>query len=77
MKKKEFKDFKTKTEAEFRKELKAQREKLENLRFDLAAGKVKNIRELRHVKENIAQILTILSEISSRAKGAEISVTKR
>ncbi len=68
MKKKEFKNFKTKTEAEFQKELKARRERLENLRFDLAAGKVKNIREIRHVKEDIAQILTLLRAVPKAEK---------
>jgi large subunit ribosomal protein L29 len=77
MKKKELQNFKTKPELELKKSLNDQREKLENLSFDLAAGKVKNIREIRHLKKDIAQILTLLSEISSRAKGAEISVTKR
>jgi len=60
MKKKELKDFKAKPEAELRKNLNDQREKLENLSFDLAAGKVKNIREIRHLKKDIAQILTLL-----------------
>lgn len=36
------------------------REKLRQLRFDLAAGKVKNVREIRMVKKEIAQILTLL-----------------
>ena len=60
MKKKELQNFKMKPEAELRKNLNDQREKLENLSFDLAAGKVKNIREIRHVKKNVAQILTLL-----------------
>ncbi len=63
MKKKELQNFKTKPESELQKDLKIQREKLENLSFDLAAGKVKNIREIRHLRKNIAQILTILSDI--------------
>ena len=60
MKKKELQNFKTKPEAELQKELKTNRDKLENLSFDLAAGKVKNIREIRHLKKAVAQILTIL-----------------
>ncbi len=60
MKKKELENFKTKPVAELKKDLAAQREKLENLSFDLAAGKVKNIREIRHLRKDIAQILTLL-----------------
>jgi len=60
MKKRELQNFKTKPEAELKKDLGLQREKLENLSFDLAAGKVKNIREIRHLKKDIAQILTLL-----------------
>lgn len=36
----------------------------ETLQFDLAAGKVKNIREIRDVKRSIAQLKTLLSERS-------------
>lgn len=35
-------------------------EKLRQLRFDLASGKIKNIREIRGTKKDIARILTIL-----------------
>ncbi|MEK7651269.1 MAG: 50S ribosomal protein L29 [Patescibacteria group bacterium] len=62
MKKKELQNFKTKPSAELQKEIREQREKLEGLSFDLAAGKVKNIREIRHLKKNIAQILTLLKQ---------------
>lgn len=37
-------------------------EKLRKLRFDLASGKVKNIREIRRLRKDIARILTILRE---------------
>lgn len=36
------------------------REKLRQLRFDLASGKVKNVREIRKIKKDIARILTLL-----------------
>jgi len=36
------------------------REKLRALRFNLAAGKVKNVREIREIKKDIARILTLL-----------------
>ncbi len=60
MKLKEFKNFKTKPLPELEKELKAREEKLSQLRFDLAAGKVKNIREIRHLRKDISQILTLI-----------------
>ena len=60
MKLKDFKNFKTKSAPELRQELKTREEKLAQLRFDLAAGKVKNIREIRHIKKDIAQILTLI-----------------
>ncbi|OHB22313.1 MAG: 50S ribosomal protein L29 [Parcubacteria group bacterium RIFCSPLOWO2_01_FULL_48_18] len=46
------------------------KERLRVLRFDLAAGKVKNVREIRSVKKDIARILT---EIRSRNKKQEAS----
>jgi ribosomal protein L29 len=64
MKKKEFEDLKNKPAEELRKFLRELQERKETLSFDLAQGKVKNIQELRNVKKSIAQILTILSEIS-------------
>tara|TARA_Y100000310_G_scaffold33609_1_gene31777 strand:- start:1228 stop:1413 length:186 start_codon:yes stop_codon:yes gene_type:complete len=36
------------------------KEKGRDLRFQLAAGKVKNVREIRRTKKNIAQISTVL-----------------
>ncbi len=38
------------------------RAKLLDLKFDLSAGKVKNVREIRKVKKDIARILTVLRE---------------
>ena len=45
---------------ELQKMVKESRERLRILRFDLASGKVKNVREVRKVKKDIARILTIL-----------------
>ncbi len=36
------------------------RHKLSQLRFDMTAGKVKNIREVRNTKKTIARILTFM-----------------
>jgi len=38
------------------------REKLRQLRFDLVSGKVKNIREIRMGRKEIARILTIFNK---------------
>jgi ribosomal protein L29 len=62
MKKKSFQEIKNKSAAELQKDLAGQRERLRVLKFDLAAGKVKNIREIRVVKKSIAQILTIICQ---------------
>jgi large subunit ribosomal protein L29 len=41
------------------------REKVRQLRFGLSQKKVKNIREIREVKKDIARILTILKNIKT------------
>jgi large subunit ribosomal protein L29 len=64
MKKKELIEFKSKSPEELRKILNELQERKETLRFDLAQGKIKNVRELRNIKKSIAQIMTILSDFS-------------
>ncbi|HXK32274.1 MAG TPA: 50S ribosomal protein L29 [Candidatus Paceibacterota bacterium] len=51
-----------KPKEELQKILRDNREKTRQLRFDLAAGKVKNVREIRRIKKEISQILTILAK---------------
>ena len=53
-------ELRQKSESELQKILSDNREKLRQLRFDLAAGKVKNVREIRKIKKDIARILTML-----------------
>ncbi|MBI2038429.1 MAG: 50S ribosomal protein L29 [Candidatus Nealsonbacteria bacterium] len=53
-------ELKQKSKGELAKILQDDREKLQQLRFDLSAGKVKNVREIRQTKKNIARILTLL-----------------
>lgn len=60
MKKKDYILYIEKPIDELKKELHDFREKLLLLQFDLAKGKVKNIREIKFIKKSIAQILTIL-----------------
>ncbi|MBI2625317.1 MAG: 50S ribosomal protein L29 [Candidatus Nealsonbacteria bacterium] len=55
-------ELRQKQENELKALLKESRERLRQLRFDLAAGKVKNVREIREIKKNIAKILTILCQ---------------
>ncbi len=55
-------ELREKSQAELQKLLEDSRERLRQLRFDLAAGKVKNVREIRMIKKEIARILTILKE---------------
>jgi large subunit ribosomal protein L29 len=54
-------EIKNKSEKELRVLLKGNRDKLRQLRFGLTLGKVKNVREMRSLKRDIAQILTILN----------------
>lgn len=56
-------ELRQKTKPELQKLLQDNREKLRQFRFDLVSGKVKNVREIRQIKKDIARILTILSEV--------------
>lgn len=56
------KELRQKSKDDLGKILKENREKLRQLRFDLASGKVKNIKEVGILKKEIARILTILKE---------------
>ncbi len=56
------KDLRKKSDNELEKMLEEKRKRLYQLRSDLVAGKVKNVREIRMVKKDIARILTILNE---------------
>jgi len=54
-------DFFKMTEAELQSLLAKKREELLQLRFDLSAGKVKNVKRIKETKKDIARILTILN----------------
>ena len=56
-------EIKQKPQNELRKMLKEDREKLQQLHFDLVSGKVKNVRKIRQTKKDIARILTLLKQI--------------
>lgn len=55
-------DFRKRNKEELVSLLAEKGERLRQLRFDLVSGKVKNIREIRHLKKDIARILTILNK---------------
>ena len=55
-------ELRQKSKPELQKLLTELRERLRQLRFDLAAGKVKNVREIRQIKKDIARILTMLCQ---------------
>jgi len=55
-------DLRIKHKEEFPHMISENREKLRALRFDLASGKVKNVREVRKVKKNIARMFTLIKE---------------
>lgn len=61
MDQKAFQELKTKPPAEWQKLLRELRDKLWQLKVDLASGKVKNIKEIKEVKRDIARILTLTS----------------
>ncbi len=58
----DFKELQTKSEAELHKILGQNREKLRELRFKDSNKQLKNIREIRTVKEQVAHVLTILNK---------------
>jgi len=61
-------EWRKKSKMELQKLLKDDREKLQQLQFDLAAGKVKNVREIRRLKKEIARILTLLNALNQKEK---------
>lgn len=52
-------ELRQKTKEELTKMLSGNRNRLLSLRFDLAGGRVKNVKEIREVKKDIARILTL------------------
>jgi len=62
MKKRDLQIYKDKPLAELKKELEESRGRLSDLRFNLAAGKVKNIKEIHQVRKHIARLLTFIRQ---------------
>ncbi|MDO8551320.1 MAG: 50S ribosomal protein L29 [bacterium] len=59
----ELPELKQKSKEELTKLLQDSREKVRQLKFDLASGKVKNVREIRQIKKDIARMLTFLANL--------------
>lgn len=57
-----FSELQQKPMSEIKKLLNEKQEQLRKFRFDLISGKVKNVREIRQTKKDIAQIFTILNK---------------
>lgn len=56
------KELSQKTKKELNDLLAENRHKLGQLRFDLASKKLKNIREIRGLRKDVARIITILKQ---------------
>ncbi len=61
MKKQDFQQLKSKSSAEMQKELRETQTKLRDLKFDLAAGKVKNVSEIKKLKKVVARLSTLIT----------------
>ena len=55
------KEIREKSENELKKDLIERRNKLAKMRFDISAKQVKNHRDIRITKKDIARILTVLN----------------
>jgi ribosomal protein L29 len=66
MKRRDIEQLKAKQTPELQKMLGEARERLRKLRFDLAAGKVKNVAELRDTRKTIARMATFIKERAKR-----------
>lgn len=56
-------EFKNKDKKELEKLMEEKKERMRELRFDLASGKVKNISEIRTIRKDIARISTMINSI--------------
>jgi ribosomal protein L29 len=62
MKKREIQELKTRPTADLSRMIRESNEKLRQLRFDLAAGKVKNVSEIHKTKKGVARMQTFLNQ---------------
>ena len=71
------KEIRVKTSEELEKLLKVNREKFRNLKFKDANKQIKNVREIRRIKKEIARILTVHSERKNKKESAVSSKQKK
>jgi large subunit ribosomal protein L29 len=55
-------ELRSKSEKELNETLSQLKRNLQSMKFELAAGKIKNVRLIHQTKKDIARILTILKE---------------
>jgi len=65
------KEIREKSENELKKDLVDLRNKSAKLRFDISAKQVKNHRDIRTMKKDIARILTLLRQAPADAKALD------
>lgn len=53
-------DLRKKSKQELEKDLESLKENLSNLYLKLAANKLKNVKEIRNIRKDIARILTVI-----------------
>jgi ribosomal protein L29 len=66
-----FKELKMKSDKELEATLSAAKENLQILKFKVAAKQMKDVREIRVVKTQIAQIMTLLEQRKRESKNKE------
>ena len=66
-------ELRRRSKSELRELLLESRERLHSLRFELASGKVKNVRAVRMLKKDIARILTLIKEGSDQSQQTDAS----
>jgi len=68
MKKKEINEIRNKPIAELTKLLIDNQKRLKTLNFELAAGKVKDVAEIRSIRKDIARIMTFIQITKNKDK---------
>jgi len=58
----EIREIREKNKGELEKNLRESRNKLTKMRFDISAKQMKNHREIRKIRKDIARILTIIKQ---------------
>ncbi len=62
------KTLRTKTVQGLERELEEAQEQLKELRFKLSSHQLKNVREVRKVRQGIARIKTVLKELAQKSE---------